>query len=444
MLLKQINKAYWYIGVLLYSFFAFNNTETKENMYIYICSFVAFLLFGIALSVSFRRKDTFFTKRNLLFSVFIVSLIQVIMLSFLSYSIDGDLFLFSKVDAMGYYYHPLKMSEMEFWDSTNYALQYYDFSSLGAVIWFSTLFRISQSLLFVKLIHVFLGVVSSFLLFDIGCYFMPRRYAYMMSLTFFIASFTAVLHTVLLKEIFFVFLVIAAFRAFYEFLSSKNILYLLIALFLSVTVGFFRVPVAILLVFAFVITLIFIYTRGVFAIVLGFIFTVFVMTSSYFAFTYERYLRGGDFEQIIERKEELAMGGGIIKHVADPLAALIGPFPSIVVNKISNTPLNASGLLFRMLLAAPFILGSYYVFRLKQKMLYPLVFFFLTNAIGVAISVKGLELRLTYPHLAMAYIVAFWWLSKYDYNRLPFKLSSSIIYGWFVIVFVLSVVWNLR
>jgi hypothetical protein len=66
------------------------------------------------------------------------------------------------------------------------------------------------------------------------------------------------------------------------------------------------------------------------------------------------------------------------------------------------------------------------------------------NAIGVAISVKGLELRLTYPHLAMAYIVAFWWLAQYDYKQLPQRLSSKTVQWWFFIVFALSLIWNLR
>ena len=193
------------------------------------------------------------------------------------------------------------------------------------------------------------------------------------------------------------------------------------------------------------------YARSVIAFVLGVVFTILVTTSSFFTFTYERYLRGGDVELIVERKEELAMGGGFVNHAVDPLAAFIGPFPSIVIKiskevgrELSRTSLNAPGLLYRMLLVAPFILGAYYVFRFKQKKLYPLVIFFLINALGVAISVKGLEYRITHPHLAMAYIVAFWWLAKYDYKQLSLRLSSKTVYWWFLIVFVLALIWNLR
>lgn len=446
MLLKQINKAYWIIGILLYIIFAYNGLRAEGGAYLlYVYSFIAFIIFAITIFLSYQQDISFFKKTNLALSVLIISLTQVILLSLVSYLVDRDLFLFSKLDSVLYYEHALKMSEMTFVDSIRYISGLYHFSSFGAFIWFSTLFRISNSLIFVKLVHVIIGVWSSILLFDIGCYFMPRRYAYMMSLTFFTASFTAVLHSVILKETLFVFFVIASFHAFYKFLNHNNILYLAIAFILSALVVFFRVPVAILLFFAFAVTLFVIYTRGVIAIVLGVIFTVLVTSSSYFAFTYERYLREGDVELIVKRKEELAMQGSFVEYSVDPLAAIIGPFPSVAIkHKPNKTPLYAAGLLFRVLLAAPFVLGTFYVFRFKQKKLYPLVIFFITNAIGVIISTKGLEYRITHPHLPMAYTVAFWWLAQHDYKRLHLRLSLNATYIWFIIVLALSLIWNLR
>lgn len=444
MLVKKINKVYWIIGVLLYLFFAYNNIGTREQLYFYIYSFVAFFIFGITIHESFKRNRFYFTKQNLTISVLLVSLIQVIILSLLSYSIDGDLFLFSKIDSIIYYDNSLKMSKMSFSEGIYYVSHKFSFDDWGAFIWFSTLFRISESLFFIKLVHVIIGVISSLMIFDIGCYLMPRRYAYMASLTFCIASFTAVLHVAFLKETIFTFLIISAFYAFYRFLHRKNILYLIVVFFLSALVAIFRLPVALILIFAFVMTLIVMYTKRLLTVVLGVVFSVIMITSSYFALTYERYLRAGNVEEIIERKEELSMGGGFVNHIADPLAAFIGPFPSIAVKNISKTSLYAPSLLYRVLLAAPFFLGAFYIVRYKKKELYPLVLFFMINAIGVAISVKGLEYRITHPHLAMAYIVAFWWLAQYDYKRLPLRLPSNAINVCFLIVFALSLIWNLR
>lgn len=178
--------------------------------------------------------------------------------------------------------------------------------------------------------------------------------------------------------------------------------------------------------------------------ILGVLLSIAIYSSSLFALTYERYLRGGDTDAIIERKMEMAAGGGIVNQAADPLAAFAGPFPSIMMKTTKGTSFYASGLLFRVLLAAPFFIGVYYAFRHKYKRLYPLIFFFLANALGVAISVKGLEYRLSHPHMAMMYLVAFWMLAKYDYHRMKRQLSAIVVYGWFILVTMVCFVWNLR
>ena len=103
MFLKQINKAYWVMGILLYLLFVPSSIYAKEQTFIFICSFISFVLFSVAILESFRREESFFTKRHLAFSVFLISLVQVLIFSLLSFSIDGDLFIFSKADAIVYY-----------------------------------------------------------------------------------------------------------------------------------------------------------------------------------------------------------------------------------------------------------------------------------------------------------------------------------------------------
>lgn len=196
---------------------------------------------------------------------------------------------------------------------------------------------------------------------------------------------------------------------------------------------------------SFGITLVLMYSKGIFLPIIGVIAALIVYSSSFLiSYTYDRYLRGGDVNLIAERKMELAGDGGFVNQMADPLAAMIGPFPSLVAKDINRTPLLLSGLLYRLLLAFPFLLGVFYVFKYKYTKLYPLVFFFLINAIGVAISVKGLEVRLSFPHLAMMYLVAFWLLAIYDYRRIMKPLPTKVIYGCLACVVVICLMWNLR
>lgn len=445
MLLKQINRLYWYIGIAIYAVFSFASIRSMDYLYLYLASLIAFISFGIVISWTCSQKFSFFIKENLIVSVFFYSLFAVGLFHLTSYIIEGDTFVFSKKDALDYFNNSIRMSKMSLGESYKELSLLGDFDDWGAYIWITSIFRIIPSKLFLNISYCVLGTASSVMLFDIGRNLMPRRYAYMAALTFSIASFTVLLHAQCLKETVLVFLVVASFNSFYSFLRYKNVRFLVFTLLWSLSILFFRIPVSLFLLLSFVLTLVLMYSRGILIPIFSVILALTMFSGSYLVtYSYDRYMRGGDVEAIMERKMGLSKGGGVINQMADPLAALIGPFPSIVAKAINRTTLYASGLLFRLLLAFPFIIGVIYAFRHKKYKIFPLIFFFLANAIGVAISVKGLELRISLPHLPMMYLVAFWLLAKYDYHRVRQQLPTELIYGCLASIVAICFIWNSR
>lgn len=445
MILKKINKAYWCIGLLLYAVFSFMTIQSMDYLYLYLASLVTFITFGLAVSIAYSRKNAFFSQKRIIPTVFIYLLASVAFYQILSYSINGDTFVFSKVDAILYFNVSMLMSKMELTDSFRYLSNAYGFDDWGAFVWISSMFRIISLKLFLNFSYCVLGTISAVMLFNIGRTFMPRRYAYMASLTFSIASFTIFFHASCLKESVMMFLIVTSFNSFYSYIRTKNIRSLLFAMLWATSLLLFRVPTSLLLILSFGLTLILMYSKGLIIPIISVIVVLIIYSSSFLiSYSYDRYLRGGDINLIVERKRELAGDGGFVNQMADPLAATIGPFPSIITKVVAPTPLYAPGLLYRLLLAFPFLLGVFYVFRYKYKKLYPLVFFFLINAIGVAVSVKGLEIRLSFPHLAMMYLVAFWLLAIYDYRRIKKQLSKRVIYSCLACVIAICLLWNLR
>lgn len=444
MILKRIITAYWAIGILLYVSLTAVLMKNPDFLLMHSMSLGTFLVFAISVTASYKKRKRFFTSQNLFFTVFACLVIEAVFFQMASWLIDRDFFAFSKVDSLEYYFGALKMSKMGMAESLRYLFQNYGFDDCGAFLWIIAVFRIVPSILFLDFLCCIMGAFSALMMFNIGRSLMPKRYAYMAALTFSIASFTARHCVGVNKENVTSFLILAAFYFFYIYVRQKNRIHLVFSLLFSLSVLLFRVPVALLLLFSLGLTLVLMYSKGPLVMILGVLLSIGIYSSSLFALTYERYLRGGDMEVIIERKIEMAGGGGIVNQAADPLAAFAGPFPSIMMKVVKNTPFYASGLLFRVLLAAPFFVGVYYAFRHKYKRLYPLIFFFLANALGVAISVKGLEYRLSHPHMAMMYLVAFWMLAKYDYHRMKRQLPVIAVYGWIVLVVLGCVVWNLR
>jgi len=444
MILKRIITAYWTIGILLYISFTPVLMENSDFLLMHSMSLGTFLVFAIAATVSYKKRKGFFTGQNLFFTVSACLLIESIFFQMASWFIDKDFFVFSKSDAMLYYSESLKMSKMGMIDSFRYLYQFFSFDDWGAILWVTAVFRIIPSILFLDFLCCIMGAFSALMIFNIGRSLMPKRYAYMAALTFSIASFAAKHCVGVNKENVTSFLVLAAFYFFYLYLRKRNKKRLILSFLFTLSILFFRLPVSLLLLFSLGLTLILIYFKGPAVMILGILLSLVICSSSFFAMTYNRYLRGGDTDAIIEQKIENAGEGGIVNQAADPLAALAGPFPSIMIKNVKGTPFYASGLLYRVLLAAPFFVGVYYAFRYKCKRLYPLIFFFLANAIGIAISVKGLEYRLSHPHMPMMYLVAFWMLAKYDYHRMRRQLPTIAIHGWIVLVALVCLVWNLR
>lgn len=446
MLLLSINRIYLYIGVLLFTVFTTLIVTSVNFVWMHIASFLNFAIYGITIYKSALMGKSFFVKRNLALIVLFISVIQVILWGIISYTIDGDIFLFSKKDGWIYYTAGMKMASMSFLDGFHYLTDVlgYGMDDWGAFIGISTVFRIIPSLAFLYFCYCIIGMITALLVFDIGRNVMPRRYAFIAALSFSLASFITVFRAVCLKETMMIAIIIASFDCFLTYIRLKEWRYLWLTLFFSLLILFFRIPTSLFLISSFGITYVFLNMKGPMAIVFTAIFSIALCSTSLFAYTFDKYLRGGNTELIIERKNELAGEGGIINQLADPIAALAGPFPSIKIKSVAKTPLYASGLLYRLLLSAPFFLGVYFIYKERNIKMYPFVIFFLINAIGVAISVKGLELRLSMSHMAMMYIVAFWFLAKYDYERYTWKISQKLICSYFIGVLGLCLLWNLR
>lgn len=447
MLLKKLINSYWYIGILLFSISAFVGDEDNKYMLTLATAFVPFIFLGIVTYKSIRWRDNMFTKTNLFSITLFCSLITVFCNQLLSLYIDGDQFVFSKTDAFLYYRYATQLGDMDFAHWSEFLNNCgFGIDDWAAFIFMGLVFSFAKSQTLMAIIYCVIGAFTALNIFYIGRSIMCRRYAFIAALSLSLASFILVMHSVFLKETVMLYVIILAFRYFYAFLNTKQIKYILLAYGVAMLIFMFRTPVALLAIMSFSFTLIFRYVHKAFLPIIFVVGMAILMTSSAFIYTYDRYMAGGDVGRILERKNSLSMGGGAINHIADPAAALTGPFPGLIVNNTTNklTIINSSGLILRLLIVLPFILGIYYIIRYRQTKMYALAMFFIVNALGVAVTVKGLEVRISIPHLFAAYLVAFWWMAHYDYRKFHIKLPGWIVNISILGVLAICILWNLR
>ena len=444
MLLKKLINSYWFIGFILYIIISPIFTAVEDYLYIAI-AFIPFICLGIVLYHASKWSNSQFTKTNLFLLSLSVALFIVFCYHQLSLYVDGDQYLFSKADAVLYNGYARKLSNTDitkwiaFLSNSRYGID-----DWGAFLFMGVVYSIIPSPTFLAIVYCVIGAFTALNIFYIGRSIMCRRYAFLGSLAFALSSFTIAFHGVFLKETFMIYIIILSFRYFYAYINTKKILYIILAYLAASSIFLFRTPVALIAIMAFTITFIVKNTNKILLPIILFLALGVLSTTSMYKYSYDRYMYGGDTEAFAERKNELAMGGGIVNQITDPISAFFGPFPSVVKGKNALTLLNSSGLIFRMLLVLPFIFGVYYTIRYKQLKLYPLAIFFLINAIGVAITVKGLEVRLSVPHLFAAYLIAFWWIAHYDYRRFYLRLPDKLVNIFIAGIVSMCILWNLR
>jgi hypothetical protein len=420
-MLSYIINIYFVISIVLY--FILIPKVSDEYMMISFINILSVFLYFIMLYSSYTRKVDNFNKMSLFIKVFIYSVVFVVLYNMASFFYENNFFVFSTEDALKYHDFGITMSSMGFFEGIDYLLYFWDFSDLGMPVLTSSLYNFVQSNLIINFFYIFIGIITSFGIFAISKNFISARYSFFAALSYGISSFVLFFHSSGLKESFLIMLTVLVFDQYYRFLNKKNIQNLIYGFVFLSLVAFFR-PILIVFILSAIGIGFLIYKRKgltakiIFLLIAG----LFVSISPDLILIINAYLAGG-FEFLIASRESQGMVIGSVPftYAVNILAQVIGPLPTLISD--SNLPLTiyAPGLIYRVLLAFPFWLGIVYIYKMKNYKIYPLVIFTLMEMFALALVMEGLELRKSMPHIPFVFIIAFWFLDKYDMKEIVFK-----------------------
>ncbi len=388
-----------------------------------------------------KEKRNIYSEKVLFVIVFIYSILIGTVFMSLSYIVDNDTFMFTKVDAMIYYKESIKAYDVGFLQNFAHIMERYDFDDWGSFFYDSLLMSLIPDKLFLNLTYMLLGAFSSILLFRIGCHYMPKTYAYVGALAYGTSSFLISFHCSFLKESLFVTIVICNFYYLCKLIHNENKLALPGALFFSGLLFFFRPAVA-----AFIIMSFFVYlaiknngSASSFFLYLG-VFVVFIIVIQSMMDMADHYVATSD-EKLAQSGNDKAYSGGFNIFV-NLFGGFVGPFPTFFTKQ--NEPPSfiqfyASGLTYRLFLIIPFLTGIYIVFKNKILELFPITIFILTEMIATGMISASLELRKVFPHIPFTYIISFYGLSKWKDTNFSRQIPEILIYTFAIGILVL---WN--
>lgn len=395
-----------------------------------LLSLGVYMSYSSLLYISSCQPEEVLTRARLVVVMSAFSLIYMFLFIWMSFHFDGDTFLFSKADAKVYESVTSKMVELGFVDSIEFIReQISDYADWGGPVIMTTFLRVINDKIFLNICNVLMGTLCGLMIFNMGMRIMSRKLSYISALSFSISSYSVFFYGSFLKETSFVLFVVLAMNSIYKFIVEKSYGSLLYAGIYCLVICFFRPAVTLMMITSFIIYYYIANKNNV----TRFIMICIIMGSiTYLASEvismYNRHTVNGSISLLIETKESSALGRDTT-YILNFIAAYLGPLPSLITKEPSLLPFYGPGLLFKVFMFLPFILGCIDTVKNKFEYMLPMILFIFLESTMAATVLKGFELRLTYLHIPFFFLVAFWawenctdkinvWIKKYGIQYL--------------------------
>lgn len=380
------------------------------------------------------------TKVRLFSITFIYSFLLVSVFLFYSYNVEGNTFLLSETDSRLYEKIVNKMLYLPYKDSFEYLFENYKFDDWGGPIYMSSVFRIYPDKLFLNFVNTILTSVSSLFVFKIGERLMSRKYAYLSALSYAISSFMIFFNGSFLKESSFVFFVILLINSIYNFIIEKRKISLIYIVIYSCVLLLFRPAVVVCVICGF--SVYYFVRKGYGVYKLGLILLVILFLSyllSSLLSIFNHYTLSGDIAKLMLTKDIKYGLSREMTYTLNWFGSFFGPFPSILGSNMTSC-FYGSGLLYKFLLLPFAVFGLIKVVKIRIDYMFPLLVFFVLESFFAALVQKGMELRLTLPHIFIYYIFAFWTMEKVEIGEL--RINKWIENSFFVLSFIFVLCFN--
>ncbi len=446
-MLILINRVYLLASIFL--FLVFSLKITTEFLYVNIFAFMSFIVYFLMLKLNVSMPIKSYSNRVAV--IVIYTALAIFMQNFISYFYNNDYFMFSNTDAMLYHTKAIRMVEMESLSSAvKYYLQDMGTDDLGMVLVLYPLYKLVESNIILNLFYLFVNLITAYSIFKIANNFMSQKYAFLSSVAYSLSSFVLFFHCTGLKESFMVMLTILSFDFYYRFINSKNILYLILSLIFISAIMLFRPAISVFIVTAIGLSILISgeTKKGIKIIAFLIFIVIFAVAGDSIMAEIDDYTSGGIDGLIYARTIQGSIINGLpFTYAVNTLSQVIGPMPTIISYKKVLTMFYTSGLIYRVLLSFPFWLGIFYIYKQRIYNLYPLTLFIIFEMFGLVFLIDGLELRKAMPHIPMVFIVAFWFLDKYDRGLIQMereKRFQTFFYISMLILVILILYWNFR
>ena len=315
-----------------------------------------------------------------------------------------------------------------------------ELADFGAIISVALAYYVYPSPIAFNLLNIILGVVTALSMYNLLTRLLANnQIAFICALSYALSSFNVYLYSTGMKETVFVLMVTLFFEKMHKFNHENNLWELLQSVVFLFSLLLFRPAV-------FVLALI--------SVPIGYIFARKISIKSLFlllVLLFGAFANLIFFNDILESftiltdpkvvEEKQILSATKFNYFAAFLSSVVGPFPTYhpLVNNEQQS-FYSLGLAFRVLLTGFFVNGLYIGFKRKETIILTMGFFILGEMIILASILQSFELRLTSPHLAALYVIAFYGIFL-ERDTARVKVINLVV---LLISTMLMLFWNAR
>lgn len=416
-----------FLGIIFYE-------KYSDNVLIFTVNFLHLLVASTVIYYQLRKE--ILSEQTLIKTTLVINIVFMVIYVILIYDFSGELFMFIPSDAPMYDDFGRWAAKGSFLDgiATVVSRTQYGYDDMGFVFFISILYRIIDTPIIIKVVNVFINLITIVLIYRLSNHFMPNKYAYIAALVFGIASYTIWFLVSGLKEPLMLLMITYALYYYYKYIISNRIKYIILTIIFASTMLFFRIPILFFLIAALLMGEFL--RKGTTSDKLLFILIIYGIMII-FMFEYSEVII-----YYIERINPIMHNpyDERITHSNTFLSIIVGffgPFPTIVpADGFEDVSVYAPSLLIKVFLSPFFVISIILAFRQKVYSLLPLIFFCLIQITTLSFIDQTFKLRYSFIHFPFFIIAAIFsiyilteYKNKYYFLRKTILINIIILTG---------------
>jgi len=435
----QIIRRYIYLFMLSYFLIVLVGILNYPNINENVLLFNVVFAIGYFLVIFLAINSPYYNLSRLIRIIVVFNVVFTTALLLFFYFNTGHFFSFAAVDSVYYQDIAERFHGSSLPATVKGILRENDLDDLGFPLFLSLIYSVVNKIVVARLAMVLIVSLSAFYTYKIGVSFLQKKFAFIATLLFYVSPAVILYSSNGLKENLMLLIINAAFYYFIKYQKLQKIKYLIYSIVVGSVIVLFRIPYIFFIVVSIGFTLLLYKKKSRISTYLySLVLIGIVVYIIYFNYQYgiDRFTRINS-DNVIDNIAQATGQNSFFAFLTSIFITVFGPLPSFFADpsKLDLTIVAITPYL-KVLFTPLFLVGIYYIIRLKNAYGMPFVIFILINLISLVSIASSFEFRFHLMNFPFIFLISF-----YGLQHASRKVSRICFFSAFLLIAPV-LIWN--